>query len=232
MNKDHSAKKPTQGISRAVEAGLSGELVSAQGVIAAIGGYRGIIESLLPPALYVTFFVVTKDARLSAIAPLVLSVAAVVLRLFRKEPIAAALAGLAGVLISFAAVSLTGEGSSYFVPGFYLNGAYSLAHFLALIAGWPLMGFVLGFFRGSLTDWKKHRPLFRAAQITSLLWFAIFVSRLVVQIPLYLADHVEALGVARLAMGVPLFAVGVVFTWLLLAKVSETFDRERETSHG
>lgn len=223
-------KKPAQGISRAVEAGLSGEAVSAQGVIAAIGGYRGIVESLLPPALYVIFFVFTKDARVSAIAPLVLSVAAVLLRMFRKEPLAAALAGLAGVLISFAAVSLTGEGSSYFVPGFFLNAAYSMAHFVALIIGWPLMGFVLGFFRGSLTDWKKHRPLLRAAQLTSILWLIIFVSRLVVQVPLYIANNVEALGVARLVMGVPLFAVGVVFTWLVLSKVSDSFDRNNASS--
>ena len=42
----------------------------------------------------------------------------------------------------------------------------------------------------------------------------LFSLRLAVQLPLYLAGAVVALGVARVAMGVPLFAVGI---WLTLA---------------
>ena len=40
--------------------------------------------------------------------------------------------------------------------------------------------------------------------------------RLAVQLPLYLAGGLTALGVARIAMGIPLFAVGIWLSWLIL----------------
>jgi hypothetical protein len=42
------------------------------------------------------------------------------------------------------------------------------------------------------------------------------VLRLVIQLPLYLAGAVVALGVAKVALGLPLFAVAVWLSWLLL----------------
>ena len=229
----NNAETPRKkGLTRAVEAGLQGEQVTPSGVLYAVGGVRGLIESLLPPTLYVLVYMITADARLSAIPPLALSVIALLARLLRKEPLAGALAGLLGVGLSVAAVTLTGEGSSYFIPGFFVNAGYLILHLVPFVAGWPLMGFVLGFFRGSYTAWRKERQLFRAAQITSLVWIAIFASRLAVQLPLYFANEVELLGVARLAMGIPLFVIGVVFTWLVLSRVSSQVDDQQLLDQG
>ena len=50
----------------------------------------------------------------------------------------------------------------------------------------------------------------------SLLWAALFGLRLAVQLPLYLAGAVVALGVARTAMGLPLFALGLWLTYRLV----------------
>jgi hypothetical protein len=47
----------------------------------------------------------------------------------------------------------------------------------------------------------------------------MFVLRLLVQLPLYAADAVTALGAARLAMGVPLFGLTVWLSWLVLRGV-------------
>ena len=52
----------------------------------------------------------------------------------------------------------------------------------------------------------------------------MFTARLGVQLPLYFADETGALGVARLVMGVPLFALAVLFTWLLLSRASSMVD--------
>ena len=50
------------------------------------------------------------------------------------------------------------------------------------------------------------------------LWAGVFGLRLAVQIPLYLqgSDAVGWLGTAKLVMGVPLFAVGLWITWLMV----------------
>lgn len=228
--KDPSPEHKKQGgLSRAVEAGLSGESLSYLGVLEAIGGWRGIAESLLPAAVYLIFFMTTRDPQLSVLAPLSLSIVAILVRIFRREPVAAALAGLAGVIVCVLAVVFTGDGSNYFVPGFYINGAYIVVYTVSLLVGWPVIGFVLGFFRGSLTAWRKEPALFRAAQLTSIVWLLVFVSRLAVQLPLYFSDKTEALGIARLAMGIPLFALAVLFTWLVLSRVSSALDLLRES---
>jgi len=56
----------------------------------------------------------------------------------------------------------------------------------------------------------------RAFTRATWLWAGLFALRLLVQLPLYLAGAVVALGVARTAMGLPLFALGLWLTWLLV----------------
>lgn len=235
-----SERKMRGGLGRAIEAGLGGEEVSARGVLDAIGGWRGVVEALLPAALYLAVFVVTQDARVSAIAPVAMAVAAVAVRLLRREPLSAALSGLVGVAVCVAATLLTGRGEDYFLPGFWINGAWIAAHTISLLVGWPLIGLLLGFLRGSLTEWRKVPVLRHASALCTVVWIAVFAARLVVQLPLYFAANggdagaVEALGLARLVMGVPLFAVAVLFTWLVLARVSSRVDalQPREGGSG
>lgn len=211
-------------LGRVVEAGMSGEAVSAGGVLAAIGGWRGVLESLLPATVYLVVYVVTQDARLSAIAPLAIAGIAVVWRLVRREPLTAALSGVIGVIVCVAAVMFSGEGSSYFVPGFFINAAWILAHLISLLVGWPVIGLLLGMLRGSLTGWRTIPVLRRAVQWVTVFWIIVFSARLGVQLPLYFADNTGALGVARLVMGIPLFALAVLFTWLLLSRASALVD--------
>jgi hypothetical protein len=56
----------------------------------------------------------------------------------------------------------------------------------------------------------------RSYSRASWVWVALFSLRLSVQLPLYLASALTALGVARIAMGIPLFAVGIWLSWLIL----------------
>ncbi|WP_307866422.1 DUF3159 domain-containing protein [Leucobacter chromiisoli] len=211
-------------LGRTVRAGLSGEDVSARGVLAAIGGWRGVAESLLPGLLFLVVYVFTQDPSVSVIAPAVLAVLAVVLRLALRQPAASAFSGALGVAVCVAATLLTGSGRDYFLPGFWINGAWSAALLISLLAGWPLLGVALGALRGDLRAWRGDRVLRRVATWTTLLWLGMFAARLAVQLPLYLADRTEALGLARLVMGVPLFALVVLFTWLLLSRFATSSD--------
>lgn len=229
-------KRPHGGLGGVVEAGLSGEAVSARGVLDAIGGWRGIAETFVPATLYLGFFLFTRDARIAAIAPLALALVLFVWRLLRRETVQAALAGLLGVAVCVAVTLFTGRGEDYYLPGFWINAAWILAHSISLIVGWPLIGLLLGFLRGSLTEWRKVRVLRRAAALCTLVWIAVFAARLAVQLPLFFAARsgddaaVDALGLARLFMGIPLFALAVLFTWLVLSRVASVVD-EASASH-
>lgn len=222
------------GLGGVVEAGMSGEAVSARGVLDAIGGWRGILETFVPATLYLSFYLVTRDARLAAIAPLALALVGFAWRLIRRETVQAALAGLLGVLVCVAVTLFTGRGEDYYLPGFWINGVWIVAHTVSLLVGWPIIGLLLGFLRGSLTEWRKERSLRMAARLCTLVWIAVFGARLIVQLPLYLAAQhgddaaIDALGLARLFMGIPLFALAVLFTWLVLSRVARTVDDASE----
>lgn len=218
------------GVGRAVRAGLGGESLSRKGVLDAIGGWRGIAETLVPGLLFLVMFTFTRDARISAIGPAALAIIAVAVRLIRKEPVASAFSGAAGVAIAVAATLFTGRGEDYYLPGFWTNGLWSLGLIISILVGWPLLGFVLGGLRGDLRAWRRDRSLRRIANGLTLLWLVMFVARLAVQLPLYFAGRadtpgaIEALGVARLVMGVPLFALVIVFTWMVLSRFRESSD--------
>ncbi|RGE19641.1 DUF3159 domain-containing protein [Leucobacter sp. wl10] len=229
-----SGERRRAGLGRVVEAGLHGESVSARGLLQAIGGWRGIAETLLPATVYLAVFVFTRDARISAIAPLALAGLSFAWRLIRREPVQAALAGLLGVVVCVGVTLFTGRGEDYYLPGFWINAAWIVAHTVSLLVGWPLIGLLLGFLRGSLTEWRRVPVLRRAATVCTLFWIAAFAARLLVQLPLYFAAQngdtaaTDALGLARLLMGVPLFALAAILTWLVLSRVSAALDRPVE----
>lgn len=227
---DEAGAKTRAGLGGVVEAGLSGEAVSARGVLAAIGGWWGVVETFVPATLYLGMYLITRDARMSAIAPLAVALVFFALRLLRRQTVQSALAGLLGAVVCVAVTLFTGRGEDYYLPGFWINGAWVLAHAVSLIVGWPIIGLLLGFLRGSLTEWRKERALRVAARACTFVWIAVFGARLAVQLPLFFAARagdeaaVDALGLARLFMGIPLFALAVLFTWVVLSRVASAVD--------
>jgi hypothetical protein len=53
----------------------------------------------------------------------------------------------------------------------------------------------------------------------SWIWVALFFGRLIVQVPLYLADQIAILGVLKVVMGIPLYIAAAWFTYRILAPV-------------
>ena len=57
----------------------------------------------------------------------------------------------------------------------------------------------------------------KAYTVITWLWMALFLLRLAVQVPLYLTNNVAALGVARLLMGIPFWALAIWVSYLIIA---------------
>ncbi|MCW2287836.1 uncharacterized protein DUF3159 [Leucobacter luti] len=212
------------GMARAVQAGAAGEDVNVQNVLATIGGWRGVAETLLPSLIFLGIYVPTQDARLAAIVPGVLAVILFVIRLVRRETPVSALSGMLGVGIAVLITLVTGRGVDYFLWGFVINTAWALGLVISLLIGWPAIGLVIGFVRGDLTGWRRELRLKRMGTLLTLLWLAMFVARLAVQLPMYLAEQVTALGAARIAMGTPLFAAVIIVTWFGVRRVAKSSD--------
>lgn len=194
----------------------------------AIGGWRGIVDSGLPSAV----FVIVYSFNGHALAPAVWSAVAVgaliaVLRLIRREDLTQIAGGFAGILVSAFVASRTGAAEDFFLPGLLVNLAYGSAALLSVLVGWPLLGFLLGGMGGSLTAWRSDKQLRRTYAAATWLWVGVFGLRLLVQVPLYLAGQAAALGVVKIVMGWPLFLLGA---WLTFLVVRPTLQGRRDAS--
>ena len=186
-------------------------------ILHAIGGWRGLVESSLPAVAFLVLFTVTKELNLSLIAALAAAGVFTLIRLVQGSKLVSALTGLVGVAICAFAAYRTGNASDYFVVGFWTNGVYILAYLLSMLVRWPLMGLIFAVIRGEALTWRQNPVRLRQYMLATWIITVLMMLRLAVQVPLYFANNVEALGATRLIMGLPLYALGVWLAWRVSA---------------
>ncbi|WP_223628773.1 DUF3159 domain-containing protein [Microbacterium sp. EST19A] len=194
------------------------EGASTQKVVwSAIGGWRGILESVLPSLAFVIIFTIRPEPLILALGVSVgLAALFTIVRLVQKSPPSAALGGLIAAAAAAALALWTGRGQDNFVPGLITNAAYGTAILVSALIGWSLIGIAAGFLMGEGTAWRRDRRKRRAFFWLGIAWSALFFARLAVQLPLYLTEQVTALGTLKLIMGLPLFAPLIAVTWLVV----------------
>ncbi len=187
----------------------------------AMGGWRGVAESVLPGLVFVVTYTLTIDpdtgeANLPLSLGLSVGLALVftLLRLLQRTPPSAAIGGLIATAAAAALALWTGRGEDNFIPGFITNAAYGTALLVSALIGWSLIGLAAGYLMGEGTAWRRDRRKRRVFFWLALAWAALFYARLAVQLPLYFAGDVATLGTLKLVMGLPLFAPLIAVTWL------------------
>jgi hypothetical protein len=193
----------------------------------AVGGVRGVVEQVAPGLLFVVVYLVAGQRLAPAlIAALGASLLAVVARLIARTPPTQAFSGLLGVAIGVVWAWLSGRAENYFLYGLWVNAAYFVGTLATILAGVPLVGLVVRLFAADgplgggswreVVAWRSERDLRRRYALATWPWVAMFALRLVVQVPLYLHHEVAWLGTAKLAMGVPLTALALWFSWRMV----------------
>jgi len=195
----------------------------------AMGGWRGILESVLPGLVFIIVFTLTidpatGDGNLWLSLGLSVGIAAVftVIRLIARQPVTAAVGGLVAAGAAAALAVFTGEASNNFIPGFITNALYGSALLISALIGWSLIGLAVGFLMGEGTAWRNDPRKRRVFFWLAIAWASLFAARLALQLPLYFADNVTALGTLKLVMGIPLFAPMVAVTWLVVRALYRT----------
>jgi hypothetical protein len=203
-----------------------GETPTSGALLAAMGGVRGLVESILPGLAFLVIYTITKDLVLSVVVPVVIAVAFVVIRLMTRTPWTSAFAGVIGLALSAGLALITGRAEDNFVLGFLINGAFLLALLISVVVRWPLIGVIVSLIRGEGSSWREDRAKFRVALIATILWCGLFALRLGVELPLYFAENAEALAALKLILGVPLYAGMLWVTWLLVRTVYARPERQ------
>lgn len=182
----------------------------------AMGGALGIVETVLPGLLFVVMFTLTSEPWLAIAVSASASVVFTAYRLIRKQAVTQAIVGLLGVAISAALALMSNKPEDNFVVGMVTNSAYGVVFLISILAGWPLIGVVVGMVRGEGTAWRKNRHHKRVYTGVTSLWLFMFVLRVAIQYPLYLAGDIAALGTAKLLLGLPLYVPVLALTWLIV----------------
>lgn len=191
-------------------------------VLAAFGGKKGLIDSGLPSSAFLIAFNINRSLHDALVISLVVSAAITLIRLVRRDTIQHAISGLIGAAICAWFANRTGNPSDVFIPKMLTNLGYGLLYLIANLAGWPLLGLLLGPILGENLSWRHDPERKKAYLRASWLWVALFFLRLVVQYPIYKMGNVNLLGTVNLAMGYPLFFATGYGTWLILKRVPST----------
>ena len=184
-----------------------------------MGGPQGIADSSLPGLLFVAVYSISgADLELSAISAVGLGAIIGVFRLIRGESAKYAAAGFIGVAIAGFIATRTGRAEDFFLPGLLFNAGYAMAYAVSIFVGWPLIGVFIGPLMGDGMTWRQDPERVKLFNRASWVWVGMFLARLMVQLPLYLSGALLALGIAKTAMGLPVFALTIWLTYLILRK--------------
>lgn len=190
-------------------------------VLTAFGGTKGLIDSGIPSILFLVTFNVTHHLHTALFASIATSVLFTIIRLIKRDTLQHALSGLVGVLICAWFANRTGNPSDLYIPKLLTNLGYGSVYLIANLAGWPVLGLMLGPILGENLKWRNHPERKRAYMQASWLWVLMFFTRIAVQYPIYRSGNLNLLGSVNLAMGYPLFIATAYGSWLILKKAPQ-----------
>ncbi len=185
-------------------------------LLKAMGGIHGIIETVLPGLIFVVVLALTLNPWPAIYISAGVSVVFTLWRLVRRQAPTQALVGLAGVVVSAVLANMTGRAEDNFLVGIYTNAAYGTVFLVSILIGWPVIGVVVNLAKSAGSSWRKNRHHFRVYTGVTALWVAMFAVRLIVELPLYFSGNIAALGIMKVALGLPLYVPVLAASWLII----------------
>jgi hypothetical protein len=188
-------------------------------VINAFGGKKGLIDSGIPSIVFLVTFNVSHNLHTALISSIAISAFFTVIRLIKRDTLQHALSGFVGLLICAWFANRSGNPSDLYIPKLLTNLGYGTVYLIANLAGWPVLGLMLGPILGENLLWRNHPERKRVYIQAGWLWVGMFFTRLAVQYPIYRSGNINLLGTVNLAMGYPFFLATAYGTWLIIRRV-------------
>ena len=181
----------------------------------ALGGWGALLDIGLPWIAFLIVYAATDhNLRTALIVAIACGAAVALLRLIRRQPLRNVLGGFIGVLISAWVANRSGRAEDVYLLGLLTNLGYGLLYLLTVLFRWPLFGVIYGVITQTGTAWRRDPAMLRGFNRATLVFVGLFAIRLVVQVPLYLTGSLNALGIAKIGLGLPFYALAL---WLAYA---------------
>ncbi|OFE14347.1 hypothetical protein BA895_10215 [Humibacillus sp. DSM 29435] len=195
----------------------------------AIGGWRGAAESAVPTLAFALAWARTGNLRTSLVIAAAGVVVLLIVRLAQRQNARFIAYAAAGVAISAFFALRSGRAEDAFLPGMLQNAGLMLVLLVTNLTRWPLFGFIVGVaepevFAEDPTWWRRHPGIVTVASRLAWVLIALNVVRLSIMVPLYLAERVSALAVAKVVLGWPLYLVALTVMGAILVKGRTPID--------
>jgi hypothetical protein len=183
-----------------------------------LGGTRGMVESALPFVAFTIAWVVGRQLYSAIGAALGTALVLGTIRLLQRQSIKFVVQAVIPTAIAVLIATRTGRAQDVFLPGILYNGALAVLSLLTVAIRRPLVGFIIGAAVGDPIGWVKDRGLVKMTSKLTLVLAVPYITRFVIQMPLFLAGHVVLLGVAKVLLGWPLLIAALTVMGLMLSK--------------
>lgn len=163
----------------------------------ALGGRRGLIEAAVPGIVFTVLWLSTKELQAALVASLVVAGAALVLRLVQRSSTQYVLNAIFGIGIGWVFVrwaessggSESDQALAFFLPGILISLGYTVVLGASCLAGWPMLGFMLGSVTGDATAWHRDQQVVKLC--SRLTWVMLLPGAIgvLIQGPIWLLGH-------------------------------------------
>jgi len=183
-----------------------------------LGGLRGMLEAALPFIAFTVAWVITRQLSAALGAAVGIAVVLGVIRLAQRQSLRFVAQAVIPTAIAALVATRTGRAEDVFLPGILYNGGLAVLSLFTVVIRRPLVGYLLGAAVGDPTGWTADRGLVRMTSRLTLVLAVPYVTRFVVQLPLFLANQVVWLGVAKVVLGWPLLVAALAVIGVMLSK--------------
>jgi hypothetical protein len=198
----------------------------------AIGGWRGAVESAVPTLAFALTWSRTGNLRTALVVSGACVAVLLLVRLAQRQDPRFIAYAAAGVGISAFFALRSGRAEDAFLPGMLQNAGLLVLLLVTNLTRWPLFGFVVGVaepeaFAQDPTWWRRHPGIVTVAARLAWVLIALNVLRLAIMVPLYLAEQVGALGVAKVVLGWPAYLLAITTMGAILVRGRTPIDPNR-----
>lgn len=225
------------------ETALSAPTTTVEGLIRhrlgeALGGIRGSLETAMPMLAFVIAWASTEDREISLGVAAALTVLFAVARLVQRQTLQFVLSSIIATALAAFFALRSGEAEDAFLPGILTSLAYGVGTLTSVLVRWPVVGLLVGVAdkeavaAGDPFRWRRNPAAVKVCTRLTLVLVVVYVIRVGIMGPLYLADNIVGLTITKVVLGWPLWALAVVTMGAMLLKGQTPIDPEDELVHG